>query len=245
MQKIKRGIVASDFHAPYQHKPAIKLLKKFMDDFKPDEFIMNGDMLNYAAYSAHGKRKNEVSNESVQKDHVEAIITLDTLLTDTKIKTKVWIDGNHDAWQDQYLIENPDFADEKIHRYERMQLEKRGFIKPIPYKKAYKSGKLYFTHGWRAGTQSVRQHLISDYKTNFVMGHIHKSDTATSSNIKGNIIQGYSIGCMCKLDFKYALHPTANHGFGVYYMLPNGTFTFYNIVIINDKFMFEGQEYSV
>lgn len=242
---IRRGIVCSDFHAPYQHRPAIKLLRNFINDFKPDEIIFNGDMLNYAPYSSHGKRKNEVSNESVQNDTVEAIITLDTILCDTKIKTKIWIDGNHDNWQDEYFTQNPDFYDDSIHRYNRMQLNKRGFEKPIPYKKVYKSGKLYFTHGWRAGVQAVRSHLIQDYKSNFVMGHIHKSDTATSSNIKGNIIQGYSTGCMCKLDFKYACHPTSNHGFGVYYVLPSGQFTFYNIVIINNSFIFEGSEYSV
>ena len=242
---IKRGIVCADFHAPYQHKPAVRLLRKFINDFQPHEIVFNGDMCNYAAYSGHGRRKDETANERVATDHVEAIITMDTLLNDTKIKTKVWIDGNHDNWQDQYFTEHPETYDPAVHRYQKLQLAKRGFLNPIPYKKTYKSGKLYFTHGWRAGVGAVRQHLISDYKSNFVMGHIHKSDTATSANIKGHIVQGYSIGCMCQLEFKYAAHPTGNHGFGVYYILPNGHFTFYNVVVINDKFVFEGKEYSV
>lgn len=242
--QIKRGIVISDLHCPYQHKQSLRLVKRFIDDFQPHELIINGDMLNYAAYSSHGKRKNEVPNESVNNDHIEAIITLDGLLDSTKIKDKIWIDGNHDNWQDQYFTANPDFYDEAIHRYQRLQLKSRGFRDPIPYGKAYRSGKLYFTHGWRAGTQAVRQHLVMDYKSNFVMGHIHKSDTATSVNIKGHIVQGYSTGCLCKLDFKYAAQPTANHGFGVYYVLPNGQFTFYNIVIIDGKFIFEGKLYE-
>ncbi len=241
---IKKGIVISDLHCPYQHKPSLKLVRKFIDDFKPNELIINGDFLNYGAYSGHGRRKNERADELIKRDHTEAVITMDALLMGTKIKTKVWIDGNHDNWQDQYYTEFPDTYDDAIHRYNILQLKRRGFLDPIPYKGVYKSGKLYFTHGWRAGTAAVRQHLIQDYKTNFVMGHIHKSDTATSSNIKGHIVQGYSTGCLCKLDFKYSYHPTGNHGFGVYYVLPNGQFAFYNVVIINNQFVFEGKLYA-
>lgn len=238
--KLKKGIVISDFHHPYEDKKIVNLYAKFIDSFKPDELIINGDFLNYAAYNRHGKRKNEVPNESIGIDHTSAIITLDKLHLE-KIKNKVWIDGNHEINQDDYFMEFPDTYDESIHRYNKLQLKKRGFKHIVPYKKAYKSGKLYFTHGFRAGVNAVRDHLIKDYKTSFVMGHIHKSDTATSTNIEENIMQGYAIGCSSKLDFRYAYHLTSNHGLGIYYMLPNGNFQFYNIVIIDYRFVFEGQ----
>ena len=231
----------SDFHCPYQDKRIIPLYDSFLKEFKPDELVLNGDFLNYAAYSRHGKRKNEVPDERIAQDHIEAIITLDKLLHNKKIKNLVWIDGNHEIMQDDYFMEFPDFFDRSVHRYEKMQLKKRGFKHIIPYKKAYKSGKLFFTHGTRSGVNAVRQALVTDYKANFVMGHIHRSDTATSKNIEDNIMQGYSTGCSCKLDFRYSMSGGQNHGLGVYYVLPNGNFQFYNIVIIDYKFMFEGQ----
>ena len=242
--RIKKGVVIADFHHPYEDKKIVKLYVDFLNTFKPDELVINGDFLNYAAYNRHGKRKNEVPNERISEDHTSAIITLDKLPLG-KIKHKVWLDGNHEINQDDYFMEFPDYYDDAIHRYNKLKLIKRGFKEILPYKKSYKSGKLHFTHGWRAGVNAVRDHLIKDYKASFVMGHIHKSDTATSTNIEENIMQGYAIGCSSQLDFRYSRHPTSNHGFGVYYMLPNGNFQFYNIVIINYKFIFEGQVWGI
>jgi len=242
--KIYKGIVLADFHCPYQDKKLVSLYRKFIDEFKPDEIVLNGDVLNYASYSRHGKRDNETANENIGVDHTEAIITLDTLFGGFNIKNKIWIDGNHDENQDKFFTEFPDQYDEAIHRYNKLQLRKRGFKVILPYLKSYKSGKLNFTHGFRSGVNAVRTHLEKDYKANFVMGHIHRSDIATSYNIEENCIQGYSIGCSTKLDFKYARAKGSNHGFGIYYVLPNGNFQFYNMMIIGYKFIFEGQVWS-
>ena len=241
---IKKGIVLGDQHCPYQDKKIIKLQRRFIEAFKPDEIVLIGDFLNYATYSKHGKRKNENVIECINDEHTEGVITLDILFTDIKANL-IWLDGNHEVWQDEYYREYPDFFDRQIHRYERMQLKKRGFKTILAYGKSYKSGKLYFTHGWRCGVNAVRDHLIRDYKANFVMGHIHRSDIATSSNIDSHTIQGYSIGCSSKLDFNYTRLRTSNHGFGVYYVLPGGNFTFYNIVIINYQFVFDNQLWKI
>lgn len=235
-----RGIVVSDLHAPYQDKETVALVAKFADAFRPDEFVINGDALNYSAYSRHGKRDNESANEQINEDHISAILMLDKLLPKNKCN-KIWIDGNHETFQDKYFTENPDTYDDQSHRYNRLKLKERGFKQILKYKEVYKSGKLHFTHGWRAGVNAVRQHLIQDYHANFVMGHIHKSDTATTGNIEGKVVQGYSIGCMCKLDWNYTMSKNSNQGFGIYYMLPNGNFSFYNIPIIGHSFIFEGQ----
>ena len=236
-------MVFGDLHSPWQDNLMVRLARKVIDDIKPKQIVLVGDQLNFAAYSSHGARKNEVPGENVKKDFKECEKTLDTLFDGVKAEL-VWMDGNHDAWQDDYFTEYPAFYDEAIHRYNKLKLAKRGFKRIIPFKGVFKSGKLHFTHGWRAGVNAVRTHLVNDYKASFVMGHIHKSDTATSSNIQGNIIQGYSVGCMSKLNFRYAAQPTSNHGFGIYYVLPNGNFSFHNIVAINRSFIYQGQLYT-
>jgi hypothetical protein len=221
----------------------VKVARKIIDDVRPNEIIYIGDQVDYAPYSSHGKRKNETPSESIKKDHKAANEVLDELAPRRKADL-VWIDGNHEERQEDFFTEHSELYDDAIHRYNVLSLAKRGFSRIIPFGGVYKSGKLHFVHGWRAGVSAVRAHLVNDYKANFVMGHIHKSDTATSSNIQGNIIQGYSIGCMSRLKFRYAHHPTANHGLGVYYILPNGNFTFHNIVAINASFIYQGQLYK-
>lgn len=242
--KVKVGVVMADHHAPYYDKKLVLLVNKFINALKPDEIIFNGDMLNYAIYSRHGKRNNESEYEQVNEDHTACNIMLDQLIPSYK-PNLVWIDGNHDTWQDLYFTENPDYYDESIHRYNKLQLKKRGFKTILPYGIPYKSGKLNFIHGHRGGINAVRNHLIMDYHANFVMGHIHRSDTATSGNIEGKVMQGYSVGCMCKLDWKYTKSKSANHGIGVYYIMPNGNFTYFNIVIVNYQFLFGGQLWSL
>jgi predicted phosphodiesterase len=237
--QVKTGIVMADFHSPYQDKKLIKLVSEFIKEFKPGEIVLDGDILNYAAYGSHGKRKNETPYEEVNEDHVAANLMLDELLPNRKTEL-IWLDGNHDKWQDDYFTENPNFFDDSIHRYSKLQLKKRGFGMILPYKGFYKAGKLNVTHGFRAGVTAVRSHLIQDFHANFVMGHIHKSDTATSGNIEGKVMQGYSVGCMCKRDWNYSMFKNSNQGFGIYFVQRNGNFSFYNVVVIDNAFAFDG-----
>ncbi len=247
--KIKRGVVFADFHARYHDKKLLKLYSKFIDVFRPTEMVIDGDLVNLAGYATHhGRRSNENPIENVGLDFDGAEEILDTLC---KYKCKyVFIHGNHEEFQDKYFMENPDQFDERATIENRLDLKKRGFKDIIKYSGKrdkpmfYKSGKLHFVHGWRGGVNAVRSHLINDYHANFVMGHGHKSATATSSNIEANSIQGYAIGCSSQLDWNYSRSRNSNHGFGVYYVLPNGNFNFYNIVIIDYKFIFEGVLYQ-
>ena len=247
--KIKKGIVWSDFHARYHDRKLIGVYKQFLNDFKPDEIIYNGDIVNLSGYATHhGKRKNENPIESIGADFDAAEEILDELAYNKAIK--IFIEGNHELFQHDYFMANPDQFDAKMLIPERLQLKKRGFKQYIKYSGKrdkpmfYKSGKLHFIHGWRGGVNAVRSHLTNDFHANFVIGHIHKSDTATSTNIQAKPIQGYAIGSSCQLDWNYAHGRHSNHGLGVYYILPNGNFNFYNIMVVNYKFVFEGQLYG-
>ena len=247
--KVKKGVVFSDFHAKYHDRKLVSLYKRFIDDFKPDEIVINGDLINLAGYATHhGKRKNENPIESVGEDFKAAEEILDEL-TSRKAK-KIFIEGNHELFQDNFFMANPDQFDETMLIENRLKLKKRGFEPLIKYSGKrnkpmfYKSGKLHFIHGWRAGVNAVRAHLTQDYHANFVMGHIHKSDTATSANIQGHSIQGYATGCSSQLDWNYSYTRNSNHGFGVYYVLPNGNFNFNNVMIIDHSFVFEGSVYK-
>lgn len=236
---IKTGIVLTDGHAPYQDKKVINVVSKFIKEIKPDEIVFLGDMLNYAPYSRHGKRFNESPYEQIAEEHIACNLMLDELLPKQKLSL-VWLDGNHERNQDLYFTENPDTYDEAVHRYNKLSLKKRGFKIILPYGDIYTNGKLNFTHAWRAGINAVRSHLIQDFHASFVMGHIHRSDIATCNNIERKPMQGYSVGCLCKPDWNYTMSRNSNHGLGVYYIAPNGNFSFYNVVIVDNQFMFDG-----
>jgi hypothetical protein len=243
---IEREFLFTDIHAPYQDKKIIQLFAAVVSDFKPHGITDLGDTCNYASYSAHGGRHDEEPHPKVSEDHTEANISYDLIYGAAPKAVKRRIKGNHDDWQRQWIMENNKQSGGIILQNDALQLRKRGFKEENirEYGEWLKLGKLYLTHGWRAGVNAVRQHLTTDYHCNFAMGHIHKSDTATSSNMEGKTMQGYAVGCGCKLDFKYAKSKNVNHGFALCYILPDGNFTFTNYVINNYRVIVEGTLYD-
>ena len=55
--KIKKAVLLSDIHFPYHDKDCIKLVKKFIKDFKPDELIYMGDQMDFDYISKFNKDK--------------------------------------------------------------------------------------------------------------------------------------------------------------------------------------------
>jgi hypothetical protein len=249
---IERGLVFTDLHGMYQDKTMVKLITAVAQDFKPHIIVDNGDTCDYGAYSKHDK--SEKVEEKVDEDHVMANIAYDSIFGAAPKARKIKVEGNHDFRQKLYWLKYPDQYDRNTEQTNALNLKKRGFKEEdiIKYKMPnnpnevpnyIKIGKLYFTHGVRTGETAVAKHL-GDFHANFVMGHIHKTAIAMSTNIEGKPIQGYAVGCSCQLRFNYAKTLHVNHGLGIWYMLPDGTFIFNNVTVINYKTVIEGQLYD-
>jgi hypothetical protein len=220
---------------------------KFAADFKPKVWIKDGDFLNMAGYNEKDPRKQQEPIEYVEKDINAGIIVLDDYQSVLPTNcTKVFMEGNHCYWETQYFRKHPAQRISAALYRNVLQLDKRGYeFRPYHRQKPYKVGDLYFFHGYRTGIGAIVNHLTKDCHASFVMGHIHYAGRAHSRTITGKLIEGFSIPAMCQRDWNYTEFSNTEQGFGVFYVLPNGKYQFYQIVVENYSFVFEGQVYSL
>ena len=66
IKKMKKVMVTGDYHIPYMNKGAYNVMKEYTKKYKPDVFIINGDLLDFYSISSFDKkpdRKDSVSND--------------------------------------------------------------------------------------------------------------------------------------------------------------------------------------
>jgi hypothetical protein len=243
-QKIKVHALSADWHMPYMDVKAKELYLKILKDVKPDAFHIDGDGLDSPQFSGHGKRGKQKPVETLDESHNTANYILDEFdeaLGDIGKKYQL---GNHEDRLQKWLMENPDFKWAKLEVQNFLKLLERKY-KVYGYNEAYQIGKLFVVHGWRSGIQAVRNHLIQDFHRSFIMGHIHRTDMATSTTIDGHLIQGHSVGCLCRLDWNYTQSRNSNHGIAIIYEYPNGNFEIFHVKFINNTASFERQIWTV
>ena len=79
--KIERFVSISDLHFPYEDPAAMSLVEKFLDDFRPDRLVLNGDILDAPMLSKYQPRRVEVVRATNLQEHLDhANAGLDRLL---------------------------------------------------------------------------------------------------------------------------------------------------------------------
>ena len=216
---------------------------KFCHDFKPDVTILGGDVVDLSEISRFNERK-KLTVEGLRLEHTFEIANefLDEVDEFSK-GDKVYLMGNHEAWLPLYIEQHPvlhgAFSIEK-----NLRLKERGY-EIIPENKCYKLGHARFIHGWY-WTKYHSAKTVSEMGDNVFYGHTHDLQSYTKTNYESKPIIGHSCGCLCELDpdWRRGRPNRWVNGFGVFYFLPNGNFTFYNPIIIDGKFIWNGKLYD-
>jgi len=213
---------------------------KFCHYFKPDETILGGDEIDLPEISRHTERK-KLEREKLRLNHTyecanQILDEVDKFTGDKKI----YLIGNHEAWLDDYENEHPEI--EGLVGIDKcMHLTERGYT-IIPENKAYQIGHARFIHGWYYNLHHAKK-TVNEMGDNVFYGHVHDVQSHTKANYEQKPIIGHSCGCLCDLDpiWRKGRPNRWVNGFGVFYFLPNGNFTFYNPIIIDGKFIWNGQ----
>ena len=103
-QIVKKVVVAGDLHIPHHDDLAIQLLEKFLKDYQPDTFILNGDILDCPQISKYARVPG---GSTLQQDFVLAHSYLSDfrqILPQSHIQ---YIEGNHEFRIRSYLIARP------------------------------------------------------------------------------------------------------------------------------------------
>jgi hypothetical protein len=104
-----------------------------------------------------------------------------------------------------------------------------------------KAGKLAITHGHHIfkgvfTPVSPARGAYMRAKQNVIVGHLHRPSYHPETDMEGNIVAAWSMGCLCELKPSYSpLVSNSQHGFAHVQVENTGNFTVKNFTIINGK----------
>lgn len=252
---IKRAVAVYDLHFPVYHKPTVLAIFDYLKQNKPDVFVFGGDQFHMDELSHHTKgmplyRTRRAYANNLEGFEKNILNPLDKLLgPDCE---KIWIIGNHERFEWDFIEENPQFEG-VIDHVTRLRLIERGWT-IIPLGHAYKLGKLKVIHGEtlsgignQAGMYPSRK-AVELYAGNVLAGHTHAPQTFTrvSPVEHTNKWQGHIAPIAGGVNPGYLRNrPTAwLNGFVLIDVFPNGQFNLYPVIVYDGKFAFAGKEYG-
>ena len=244
--KFKKVVVLPDIHYPEHSKSSMDLVKKFIKDIQPDEIIYQGDNMDMGVISHWNKdKKRVVELKRLKQDYDNFIKDILDPIEKLAPKAKfIWFTGNHEFWAEQYLDKNPEL--EGIIEPEIcLSLKERGY-KIIPLNHIYKLGKLSIIHGYYTNQYHAAK-TLSAFEVSVCYAHTHapQMHSKTKPMDTKNFHIAYGMPCLCDLAPEYGKSRPNSwvHGFGVIYILPDGNFNLYPIIIVNNKFIFNNKVY--
>jgi len=235
-------IVVPDVHLTTDVPKEYEIVKRFIEDQKPDEVILLGDFMDCSSLSHWNESKARVMEGKRWKEECKvANKELDFLQQHTKKVT--YIEGNHCQWVEQYVDKHPEM--EGLIEIPKMLKLKKRDIEWVKMNDLYRVGSLYFTHGCYTGKYHAQKHL-QNFGCNLVYGHTHNYQVSMENRAMQDVFVAYGLGCLCGHKPEYMKNKPANWiaQFGVVYVNTDGDFNVYPVNIVNDKFTFEGKQYE-
>ncbi|MFF4706951.1 metallophosphoesterase [Streptomyces sp. NPDC001297] len=227
---MKRIVVISDTQMPYEDKRAMRNVINFIGDYKPDEVIQIGDLVDYPAPSRWTAGTRYEFAGGVIRDSEYAKTNFMAPLRAVYDGPLKILKGNHDERPEKYLEKNaPALAADDVHyRFESL-LDFDGFGAELaePY--------YAFAPGWVAihGHESPGLNQVAGRTAamkakkagvSLVMGHTHRLAISPESHGFGGklkTIYGFEVGHL--MDVRkagYLKNGPANwqRGFGLFYV---------------------------
>lgn len=229
----------TDLHIPFHDRDTLKTVFKFLEEFKPDQVILTGDVLDFYKLSNFDKDPHRLT--TIQDEIDTAYPVLKRL---TELCQEVhFIKGNHEDRLIRYLKRNPELASIKVLEIPKLLNLDTLRIHYHPYEYIYNDFR--FTHGEfvrpDSGLSAKAEAL--KYGSNTSSGHTHRLGSYLKTDARGTI-GAYEMGCLCELDPEYINGvPNWQQGFGVFHFDDNRFFC-QQIPIIKHEFIYGNKRYK-
>lgn len=254
IKQSKLWVFAPDIHYPEHNKEALRALIGFVKSNKVEGFIFGGDQFSNNEISHWNKKRIIFKSPGSYKRNSEGfdrdvLSPLETALGSAK---KVWIQGNHERFEQDLIDEQPELEG-TIEHHKILRLAERGWD-VIELGKGLKLGKhLLVIHGEnltgignQAGAFPAKK-AVESYAKSVLFAHIHTLQVYTKV-LPHDTTQkwaAYSSPCIAKANPGYARNkPNAVvNGFTVVEM--NGDlFNIMPIVVTKGQFSYGGKVYG-
>jgi len=244
---LEKILLIPDCHHPYVDKNAWDLMLKAASIFKPDHTIILGDFADFYGVSSHSKDPNRALK---LKDEIEATkLALDQVIK-IGAKNNVFVSGNHEDRLERYLRDRAPELFNFISIPKILELKEKGF-KYIPYKQAYKIGKLNVTHDTGVAGRYAHYKALDTFQHNIIIGHTHRIGYAVEGDAQGNRHLGAMIGWLgdvAEIDYMHQVKARKEWslGFGTGHMdTKTGVVYVTPVPIINGTVLIEGKLISL
>jgi len=225
-----------DIHIPFHDQVALDAALGYLDSYRPDTIVINGDLLDFYRCSRFTKKTGKHDIKTEFKMGREFLTNLRARFPEAKMILK---EGNHESHLERYILEN---AVEIADLVDDLLVNKLGLTDlKIEYKRDFFSiGKLWFLHGHEKPTggnaEYVTNVMFRYTLDHTIFGHHHRTQEKIFKRIDGSTLWvgacGYLAGPM-----EYAPLNQWNQGFATVTYGNNGTFRA-NLLKIQDGNVF-------
>lgn len=236
-------LVLPDIHVPYQCDTAVEAAMRVGEEFKPDEIVCLGDLLDCYTLSKYSRNTNRSGDLAAEIEQARDL--LDEFKRRTGAKRATFIEGNHEARIRKFVLNKcPELANIKALRVDHMlELGNIGWDF-IPEHKFYQVNSVFFTHGEYANMHSAKKH-IDEYRVTVIHGHTHRITSRYHRGLDKTIC-GYEMGFLGSFEVSAEFVKRANWQHGVGTVVMNGDDHWINCHHIqNGKVEYNGKIISV
>lgn len=220
--KAKKLAVLSDIHVPYHSITALTAAFDKISEEKPDAILLNGDTVDFYGLSRFMKdpRKRSLAHE------LKALNELLDVLAQFGAKI-IYKLGNHDERYEHYLMQKaPELLGIPEFELQYLLKAKERGMDVVGEKRIIKANKLNIIHGHEYPSVfspvNIARGLYMKGKVSAMQGHNHAVSEHTESDMNGEIVTTWSVGCLCELNPAYMPLNKWSHGFAIVDMDNNG-----------------------
>ena len=255
---MKKFIATYDLHFGYERRNGHKIalhdpkawgaVLAFAKEFKPDTWVMGGDMLDCGVISHHNHGKPGATEglkllADAKEGHETFIAPVEEIVG--KKGNLIYITGNHEDWLTD-LTEKIPALEGFVDLSTILKLKNWNII---PQGGAYKLGKLTFIHGDTVkGGEHVAKNAVVNYERSIRFGHHHtyQAYTKCSAIDYKNAKTGMAVPCLCTKNPKYGEGAPNRwcQGFLYGYIEDGGNFSDSVAIILDGRCVINGKVYK-
>lgn len=230
-----------DVHVPDHDRALWRAFLKWCRDVKPDEIIIGGDFLELESCSSHGGNPRP---PLLSEEITAGKAALRQLREANPRATLTYLEGNHEHRLSRHLSNGAPTLSGSLHLPDLLELRSFGCTW-VDYGKVITRGKIGFTHGFWASDAHAKKHL-SEYGHSIAYGHTHRPQVYTRGSLAGDVHGAFGMPCMRGLDAQWLHNRPCGwmQGFGVFYVLDDGSFHPYTVLANRSRFVWNGKHYS-
>lgn len=208
-----RLLVLADIHVPYHDPRALEPAVEWGDKHEPDTVILLGDFLDCHRLSKfEPDARARLFHEELQTARA-MVKAIKAAIPRARVVYKL---GNHDERLERYIAAKaPELLG--VDEWSLKHLFRGLGLTIVGEKRVMVAGRLNLIHGheYKGGCASPvnpARGLFLRAKACSMCGHQHQSSTHDETNIEGNVVGTWSVGCLCHLHPQYMPLNRWTHG---------------------------------